>query len=339
MTNFPTNADITTVPSNHGLIRAALGALRDATVGLLGTDGTVATALATLGALGGGYVAKTAAYSVVAGDRGKIIDATSGSWTLSLPAVSGLSGFSFVLRNSGAGAITLDPNASEQIDGATTLACTPGCAVLVICTGTAWVTHWMISPAGTATLTNKSIAVGQLTGVLAAANGGTGQASLPLGLGALQGYATTATAAGTTTLTNASVFNQIFTGTTTQFVALPGAATVVVGYGYLIANQSTGALTVNANSGGNLTTILPGQVALILCNTASGGGPASWTVIPIVRTISPCTVASLPSAATAGQGTRGLVTDATAATFAAAPTGGGSLKVPVYSDGTNWLMG
>lgn len=51
------------------------------------------------------------------------------------------------------------------------------------------------------------------------------------------------------------------------------------------------------------------------------------------------TVASLTAAATAGAGARDFVTDATATTFASAVTGGGSNKVPVYSDGSGWFIG
>ena len=51
------------------------------------------------------------------------------------------------------------------------------------------------------------------------------------------------------------------------------------------------------------------------------------------------TVASLVSAATAGAGARAFVTDATATTFLSTVAGGGSNKVPVVSDGTNWLIG
>ena len=51
------------------------------------------------------------------------------------------------------------------------------------------------------------------------------------------------------------------------------------------------------------------------------------------------TVASLVSAATAGAGARAFVTDATATTFMSTVAGGGSNKVPVVSDGTNWLIG
>lgn len=53
----------------------------------------------------------------------------------------------------------------------------------------------------------------------------------------------------------------------------------------------------------------------------------------------PVTVANLPAAGTAGSGARAFVTDATATTFASTVSGGGSNKVPVYSDGTNWLIG
>jgi len=51
------------------------------------------------------------------------------------------------------------------------------------------------------------------------------------------------------------------------------------------------------------------------------------------------TVATLPSAATAGAGARAFVSDATATTFASTVAGTGANKVPVYSDGTNWKIG
>jgi hypothetical protein len=51
------------------------------------------------------------------------------------------------------------------------------------------------------------------------------------------------------------------------------------------------------------------------------------------------TVATLPSASTSGAGTRSFVTDALAPTFGATVVGAGAVKVPVYSDGTNWKVG
>lgn len=49
------------------------------------------------------------------------------------------------------------------------------------------------------------------------------------------------------------------------------------------------------------------------------------------------TVLTLPSAATVGS--RAMVTDANATTFASVVAGGGANVVPVYSDGTDWRIG
>ena len=49
------------------------------------------------------------------------------------------------------------------------------------------------------------------------------------------------------------------------------------------------------------------------------------------------TVATLPAAGTKGR--RAFVSDATTATFAGALTGGGSNNVPVFDNGTAWVIG
>ena len=51
------------------------------------------------------------------------------------------------------------------------------------------------------------------------------------------------------------------------------------------------------------------------------------------------TVSTLPSAVTSGAGTLAFVSDASGPTFGSAVVGGGAVKVPVYSDGTNWKVG
>jgi hypothetical protein len=51
------------------------------------------------------------------------------------------------------------------------------------------------------------------------------------------------------------------------------------------------------------------------------------------------TVATLPSAVTFGAGTRAFVSDALLPTFGDIVATGGAVKVPVYSDGTNWRVG
>jgi hypothetical protein len=51
------------------------------------------------------------------------------------------------------------------------------------------------------------------------------------------------------------------------------------------------------------------------------------------------TVSTLPTAASAGTGARAFVTDSSVTTFGSTVASGGSSKVPVYSDGTNWKVG
>jgi hypothetical protein len=86
--------------------------------------------------------AKTAAYTVVAGDLGTVIHATAGTpWTLSLTAAATLgSGFWFELRNNHTGVVTVDPNGAETIDGASTASFAANDAAIVWTNGTAWYT-------------------------------------------------------------------------------------------------------------------------------------------------------------------------------------------------------
>jgi hypothetical protein len=86
-------------------------------------------------------LAKTAAYTVVKADAGRLIEATSGTWTLALTAAATLgAGYWFGLRNTGTGVVTVDPNAAETIDGSTTLLVQPGESFLIACDGTDFVT-------------------------------------------------------------------------------------------------------------------------------------------------------------------------------------------------------
>ncbi len=67
------------------------------------------------------------------------------------------------------------------------------------------------------------------------------------------------------------------------------------------------------------------------------------TVVGNLTTATVKTVAvvfsALPSASTAGTGTRGFITDANNTTFGSQVDGGGANSIPVYSDGTNWYVG
>lgn len=88
--------------------------------------------------------AQTAAYTVVIGDLGKVINCTSGAFTVSLTAAATLgSGFNCTIWNTSAATgdvITIDPNAAETIDGLATILLRAGEGTEIICTGTAWIT-------------------------------------------------------------------------------------------------------------------------------------------------------------------------------------------------------
>lgn len=55
--------------------------------------------------------------------------------------------------------------------------------------------------------------------------------------------------------------------------------------------------------------------------------------------VSTYTVATLPSAATVGDGATAIVTDATTPALGATVAGAGAVRVRVNSDGTNWKVG
>jgi len=86
-------------------------------------------------------VNKTGAYTIVAGDLGKIINCTSGTFTVSLTAAATLgSGFTCTIWNTSnsAATITIDPDLSETISGFTTWTLRSGEFVTIVCDGTAW---------------------------------------------------------------------------------------------------------------------------------------------------------------------------------------------------------
>lgn len=79
--------------------------------------------------------AKSGAYTAVLGDFEKTINCT-GTWALSLAAAATLTdGWSARVINSGSGTITIDPNASETINGAATLALYPSEDGFIVCDG------------------------------------------------------------------------------------------------------------------------------------------------------------------------------------------------------------
>lgn len=71
--------------------------------------------------------------------------------------------------------------------------------------------------------------------------------------------------------------------------------------------------------------------------TGFTGPPGSPGATGAKGDISVTTVAGLPVSPVLGQ--RGFVTDSTSGNFIGSVTGGGTYKVPVFFDGTSWLIG
>jgi len=82
---------------------------------------------------------KTSTYNLVSGDKGNLIDATSGPFTITFDAATTLgSGWFVYIKNSSTEDVTLDPNVSETIDGLTSFIMYPGEMRLVQCDGSAF---------------------------------------------------------------------------------------------------------------------------------------------------------------------------------------------------------
>lgn len=146
MTTLLASSSATNASATEGDVKAFLDNLRTFIADFLGTDSAnKAAALQSLGAILSGRVAKSGAYTVVAADKGKVIDCT-GTWTLSITAAATLGdGFSFGIRNSGSGAITVDPNLTEQIGGQSTLVVGAGEFLIIYCDG---VGFWVAGGSG-----------------------------------------------------------------------------------------------------------------------------------------------------------------------------------------------
>lgn len=101
--------------------------------GVVNTSGTLSQAHAVTSL-------SSSPYTVVAADRaGTLVWTGSGNATFNLTAAATLgNNFFFLLRNAGGGDVTLDPNASETIDGSATISLQPGESAILVTDGTKW---------------------------------------------------------------------------------------------------------------------------------------------------------------------------------------------------------
>ena len=175
---------------------------------VLTADSAEATGVKWAAAGGGGGASalviedKTAAYTVVAGDLGKIINCTANSFTVSLTAAATLgSGFNVTIWNTSTtstDAITIDPDGTETLDGLTTIQIYPGNFVELVCTGSAWQTNVKLVTkavaANTATNTTPPLASGSLSIAIGQLSTASGTRSLAIG------YGTVASSIGSTAI-------------------------------------------------------------------------------------------------------------------------------------------
>lgn len=183
----------------------------------------------TLSASGGGGGAltisnKTAAYTVVAGDLGTIINCTSGTFTVSLTSAATLgSGFTCYIYNTGSGVITIDPSGTQTIDGVSTLTLYQNEGMQIVCNGTNWFSG-----------SQKHDLMVSSNGTSAPASAGAAE-SVAIGYGAStsnSGFASFSIAIGKSALTE-------------------GSNSLALGASASVTGTTSYATAIGANSGGN----------------------------------------------------------------------------------------
>ena len=273
------------------LAKATLTAGANVTI----TNGPGSITIAASGGGGGSSTLtisnKTAAYTVVAGDLGTIINCTSGTFTVSLTAAATLgSGFNCWVWNTSSTAtdtITIDPSGAETIDGRTTLILRRGEGTQIVCDGTNWQTGDKKTMRGYAENIPISYARPVASSSGAVAIGGisqaTGSDSMSLG------YNSAATASGAMGLGFDSQASQIFSSAIGANSAGSGA-------------RSTG--SGSTSIGGSYASGLDSFAVAIANNTSTYGAQAANSIAigksSLASTASSIAIGELATASGAG---------------------------------------
>lgn len=128
----------------EGDFKVALSELRDYLNGLLGEDGTPATAGKKLNLPMSGVLEKTQDCTATSADKGKVFRFTGTSaMTLSLDAAMALGdGWNITVINDSSADLVIDPYAGETIDGNETLTLGAGLRTGIVCDGTRMMTTY-----------------------------------------------------------------------------------------------------------------------------------------------------------------------------------------------------
>ena len=218
---------------------------------------------------------KTAAYTVIAGDLGTIINCTSGTFTVSLTAAATLgTGFTCTIWNTSStatDAITIDPNGSETIDGKSTLILRRGEGTDIVCDGTNWQTSYKktmryYSENSASTSTRPSATGAESVAIHVSA---TASAAVSMALG----YIANATAFGASAIGERTTAGSLYStslGTNSSesgSVTATGAGAMALGGSYASGTDSFAAAVLSASSSYGATGV--GAVAIGYLSKAS----------------------------------------------------------------------
>jgi len=210
----------------------------------------------------------------------------------------------------------------------------------------------MVSPQWFLWFNNVYGITGNGVGIVQVGNGGTGLGTTPtngqLLIGNGTGYSLNTLFAGTgISIANGSGAISITNSLPDQTVVLTGAGTNVVTGTYPNFTITSTAVTSVSGTGTVNGITLTGTVtstgSLTLGGTLSGVSLTTQVsgILPVANggtgTGVAYTVATLPTAGT--QGRRAWVTNALAPAFGAAVVGGGAVVIPVFDNGTAWIVG
>jgi hypothetical protein len=192
---------------------------------------------------GGGAITinnKTAAYTVVSGDLGEIINCTANTFTVSLTAAATLgAGFNCWIWNTGTGAITIDPSGAETIDGIATIILRGGEGTQIVCDGANWQTNKSIQ-----TLYAENTDLNAIRPVVSGDRSvGIGSSTTASGFASMTfGYASSASNTGATAL------GYLATASGTYSLAINGTASAQ--YGTAVGNNGAGGVSIAQTGSG-----------------------------------------------------------------------------------------
>lgn len=240
-----------------------------------GTSSANAAALAGAGLAANGIflqqimqvTTRSVNYTVGSADRDQLINWTGGSGTISLPSVATVgNNFYIQLRNSGSGALLVQPNGVDQINGANSLSFNVNDSAFIVTDGAGWFTLGL-----------GTIAANVFNFQIVSLAGQSGTYTLPANLQNKVAYRFTGALAGDTNIVVPATIQQYWvdnettgghalsigtSGQVTPFTITNGARFILYVDGVNVLNADTGGIAVplQINQGGTGATTAAGAL-------------------------------------------------------------------------------